>query len=103
MHGVGRAVLACERSSRSADGEEWNSLFLDGCGNSEAHAGICAAEHHGQAVAVGPFAELLDAEVGLVLVIGGKQLDRLAERRAAKVRDRHFDRFDRPRAADVGI
>ena len=103
MDGVGRAVLARERGSRSADGEEWNLLFLGGGGYSEAHAGVRAAEHHGQPVAVGPFAKLLHAEVGLVLVIGGQQFDRLTERRAAEVGDRHFDRFDRPGAVDVGI
>jgi len=36
-------------------------------------------------------------------MIGGNQFDRLAERGAAEVGDRHLDRLDRRGAVDVGI
>ena len=36
------------------------------------------------------------ADVGLVLVIGGENLDGLAEDRAAEIGDRHLDRLDAP-------
>ena len=103
MDGIGRAILAGERGSRGADGEERNLLFLGGRGYGEADAGVRAAEHHGQPVAVGPFAKLLRAEIGLVLVIGGQQFDRLTEDRAAEIGDRHLDGFDGAGTLDVGI
>ena len=36
-------------------------------------------------------------------MVGGQELDRLAESGAAKVGDRHLDSLDRPRAVHVGI
>ena len=78
-------------------------LFLGGGRHCEAHAGVGAAEHHGQAGGVGPLAELLLADVGLVLVVGGEDVDRLAQHRAAELRDRHLDRLDAARADDVRV
>ena len=43
------------------------------------------------------------AEVGLVLVVEGLDLDRLAERLAAEIVDRHLDRLDRLGADHVGV
>jgi hypothetical protein len=45
----------------------------------------------------------LRAEIRLVLMIEGKNLNRLAKHRSAKVGDGHFDRLDAGRADDVGI
>ena len=48
---------------------------------------------------VGPFAEFLRPEIGLVLMIEGQNLNRLTERRAAEIGDRHLDPLD-ARGAD---
>ena len=103
MDRVGRAILAGERGARRADRDERDFLLLGDGIHGEADAGVGAAEQHRQPVAVGPFAKLLGAERGLVLVIVGQHLDRLAERRAAEVRDRHLDRFDPLGTDDVGV
>ena len=103
MDGVGRAVLAGQRCAGRADGEERNFLFLDGRVHREADAGVGAAEQHRQAARVGPFAKFLLADVRLVLMIGGHQLDRLAENGAAEIGDRHLDRLDAAGADDVGV
>ena len=103
MDGVGVAVLAGERGAGRPDGEERNMLLLVGGSDRQADPGVGAAELHGEAVRVGPFAELLLADVGLVLMVGGQDLDRLAEHRAAEIGDRHLDRLDAARADDVGV
>jgi hypothetical protein len=43
------------------------------------------------------------SEVRLVLVIGGNQLDLLAERPAAEILNRHFRAFDRSFAAKIRV
>ena len=80
-----------------------NSLFLGDRRHGEADAGIGAQHHHGQPVAIGPFAKLLRANIGFVLVIGGQQFYPLPEDQAAEVGDRHLDCFHRPGAVGVGV
>ena len=103
MDRIGRAILARERGSRGADGEERNLPVLGGRGYGEADAGVRAAEHHGQPVAVGPFAKFLRAEIGLVLVIECQQFDRFTQDRPAEIGDRHLGDFDGARTLEVGI
>ena len=43
------------------------------------------------------------AEVGLVLVVGGQELDLVAEHAAAEIVDRHLGGLDAARADHVGI
>ncbi len=58
---------------------------------------------HVDAFGVVPAAGDVAGEIWLVLVIGGHQLDLLAEHAAAEILNRHFRGFDRPLAAIVGI
>ena len=50
-----------------------------------------------------PLARLAGRDVGLVLVVGGDDLDRLAGDLAAEVVDRHLRRLDGALAAEIGI
>ena len=100
---VGVAVLPGQRGARRADREEGNLPLLGDRRQGQADPGVGAAEQHREALCVGPFAKLARADVGLVLVVGCQEFDRLAERAAAKIGDRHLDPLDRPRAVHVRI
>jgi len=54
-------------------------------------------------IGINPFARDGGADVGLVLVIAGDDLDRRAEHLPTKILDRHLGGEDRTPAADVGV
>ena len=64
---------------------------------------IVKADRHVDFFRVEPAPRNRRADVGLVLVIGNDDLDRLAEHRAANIFDRHARGDDRARAAQVGV
>src|SRR5690606_9358875 len=55
------------------------------------------------AVLIEPGARDVGADVGLVLVVGGQHLDRLAEDAAAEILHGHANGGDRSRSVDVDI
>ena len=61
------------------------------------------AEDHVDVLVVVPALGDADADIDLVLEIGGHQLDRLAEHRAAEIGDGELDRGDVARPGVVGV
>ena len=69
----------------------------------ESHARIGNVENGSDAALVIPLAGDLETDVDLVLVIGDKELDRLAEDGAAEILDRHPRHLNRPRPREVRV
>ena len=103
VEAVGRAGRARDRRRRRAD-DDVDLLLLGGDSlHRKRDRGRREVGDHVDAFGVVPAARDVAGEIGLVLVIGGDQLDLLAEHAAAEILDRHFRRFDRPLAAIVGV
>ena len=102
VNAVGRAVFV--RQSRRAcaidDGD--TVLFLDKAHHGQRDRGVHHVGEHVDMVDVNPFACLGHADVRLVLVIRGEDLDGLAQDFAAKILDRHLGRDDGARPGDIG-
>ncbi|MCY1538409.1 hypothetical protein D9M68_739460 [compost metagenome] len=103
VHGVGRALFIGEHRRGRAVVEVHALLLGRDLGQRQAHARVGAAEDHAQALRVDPLARLRGGDVGLVLVVDGEQLDRLAGRLAAEVVDGHLDRQRAVLAFEVGV
>ena len=67
------------------------------------HRRIVEADRHVDLADLEPLAGNRGADIGLVLMIGEHDLDRLAEHRAAGILDRHARGDHRARAAQIGI
>jgi hypothetical protein len=93
--GEGRAA------DRAGDGDAvaFSRELLDG----KRHRGIVEADGHIDVFRIEPAAGDCRADVGLVLVVGDGDLDRLAEHRTAGILDRHARRNRRAGTAQVGI
>jgi hypothetical protein len=98
-----RAGLAGEGGvadrARNGDAVAFGGELLD-C---KRYRGIVEADGHIDAFGIEPAAGDCRADVGLVLVVGDGDLDRLAEHRTAGVLDRHAGGNRRAGAAQVGI
>ena len=64
---------------------------------------IVEADGHVDVIGVEPLARDRRADIGLVLVVGDDDVDRLAEYRSAGILNRHPRGDDRAGAAEVGI
>ena len=69
----------------------------------ERHRGIVEADGHVDLVGIEPLARDRGADIGLVLMVGEHDLDRLAKHRAAGILDRHARGNDRAGTAEIGI
>ena len=103
VHGVGRAGDAGDVGAAAA-GIDVDLVLLAGQrGDRQRDRGGRHVEDRVDLLVVVPVAGDVDADVGLVLVVGGDHLDRLALHLAAVVGDRHLDRGQRALAGRVGI
>ena len=103
MEAVRRAGRARDRRRRRAD-HDVDLLLLGGDSlHRKRDRGRGEVGDHVDAFGVVPAPRDVAGEIWLVLVIGGHQIDLLAEHAAAKILDRHFRGFDRPLAAIVGV
>ena len=101
MHGVRAAQLVGQRA-RTGAGEQRNLVALahhvvDG----DRDAGIGDIDDGVDLAVVEPAAHDLHADVGLHLVVGADDLDRLAEHGGAEFLDRHLGGLDRTGAAVI--
>ncbi len=103
LHGVGAALLVGQRRGAGTVHHEHALLLLRHLGHGQRRARVGAAEEHRQALRVDPLARLAGGDVGLVLVVGGDQLDRHAQHLAAEIVDRHLDRHGAVLAFHVGV
>ena len=102
VRGIGRAVLAGDVGRRRSV-EQHELLLLPGHFlDRERDGGRAAVGDHVDALIVVPVAHDVGGDVRLVLVIGGDDLDRLAEHRTEILR-RHARRDAGALAGDVGI
>ena len=67
------------------------------------HRRSCEVGDHVDAFGIVPAASDGGGEIGLVLVIGGDQLDLLAQQAAPEILDRHLRGFNRPFPAKIGV
>ena len=67
------------------------------------HRGIVEAERHVDLAGLEPLPGNGSADIGLVLMVGKHDLDRLAEHGAAGILDRHARGDDRAGTAEIGI
>ncbi len=93
--GEGRAADRAGNGDAVAFGRE----LLDG----KCHRGIVKADGHVDVFGIEPAAGNRRADIGLVLVVGDGDLDRLAEHRTAGILDRHACGNRRAWTAQVGI
>ncbi len=91
LHGIGAALLIGQRRGTCAVHHEDALLLLRHLGHGQRRARVGAAEEHRQALRVDPLPRLAGGNVGLVLVVGGDQLDRHAQHLPAEIVDRHLD------------
>jgi len=69
----------------------------------ERDRGIVKADGHVDLISIKPLARNRGADIGLVLMVGGHDLDRFAEHRPAGILDRHARGDHRAGTAKVGI
>ena len=91
---IGRALLVGQRRRAGADHDNRFLLVGGHARHGQRGAGVGAADQHVQALLVEPLARLGRGDVGLVLVVGGDQLDLPAVDRAAHFLDGHADGLD---------
>ena len=100
---IGRAFVAGERRTRGPGDQEDLVLFLDDLVDGERHARIRDIDDHVDAVDVEPLPGHVGTDIGLVLVIGGHDLDRRLAHLAAEVLNRHLCGYHRTLAGEIGI
>jgi hypothetical protein len=100
---VGLAGVAGQARRRRTDHDVDLLLFLRQLMNRERDRRGRQLGDHVDVFDVVPAPRNRAGEVRLVLVIGGNDLDLMAEHLAAKVLDRHPGGFERPFAAVIGI
>ena len=99
---VGRAGFAGDL--RRVDGRDQHLvLFLREPLHRQRHARVVDVEHGIHALGVVPAAGDGRADIRLVLMVCGHQLDRLAQHQAADILDRHARSGHRARAGDAGV
>src|SRR5690606_12278711 len=103
VHGIGRALGIGEIGGGSAHRDEGLFLFSRDTGHGQRGTGVRAADQDVDLLFVEPFASAGRGNVGLVLVIGNKQLDLLAVDIATHVLDGHPDGITTGGAVDIGI
>lgn len=101
VYGVHSSLV--RRGRAGADADEDALLLRRHLAHRQRGGRVGAAQQHVDALLVHPLAGLGGGDVGLVLVIGRDQFDRLAEHLVARVLDRHLDRLDAALPIDVGI
>ena len=103
VHRVRRAGNARNVGTTTA-GVDVDLVLLAGqCRNRQRHRGGWHVEDRVDLVVVVPVTGNADADVGLVLMVGGDHLDRLALHLAAVVRYRHLHRGHRTLSGRVGV
>ena len=101
MHADRRACFACEIGGRGGRCQEDAVLLLGDFLHRKHNRGIGHVDNGVHAVHVDPAPRYRGADIGLVLVVGMDDLDRLARGPAAEILDCHARRFDRAFARGV--
>ena len=96
MHADRRARFACEIDGRGARHQEDAILLLGDFLHCKRNRGVGHVDNGVHAVHVDPAPCNRGADIGLVLVVGVNDLDRLARGLAAEILDCHARRFDQP-------
>ena len=99
----GGAVLSGERRAADRTGDGDAVLLRRDLLDCERDRGIVEADGHVDLIGIEPSARNRGADIGLVLMVGGHDLDRLAEHHPASVLDRHARGDHRAGTAEVGI
>ena len=103
VEAVGRALGAGELGRRGAGDDVDLLLFLGQALHGEGDRGGGELHDRVDLLGVVPLAGDVRGDVGLVLVVGGDDLDRRAEHRAAVVLGGHLRGLVGPLAAEVGV
>ena len=103
VHGIGRACLAGQIRRGRTGGQEHLALVAGDLVDRERDAGIGNVDDDVDLVDVVPLARDAGADVGLVLMVGGDDLDLVAALFDARILDGHPRRRDRARAGQVGV
>ena len=102
VNAVRRALLVGDdRCARAVDDRD-AVLRLRKLHHAQRHRRIHQVGEHHHLLLVDPLACNRNADVRLVLMVGGNHLDRAPEHLAAEIVDRHLDRHHRPGTGDVG-
>ncbi|MEE9927668.1 MAG: hypothetical protein PBU43_06095 [Microvirgula aerodenitrificans] len=100
MDPVRRTFLVGQRGRTGAVVDDDALLLRAELLHADADRRVQQVDDHVHALGVEPFARLGHADIGLVLVVGRHDLDRLAEHLAAEIVDRHLHGRDRALATD---
>ena len=103
LDSVRRTLLAGQFGRRRGGVERDLVLFLDDLLHRERDRRVRHIDHHIDAIDIEPVPDDGSADIGLVLVIGGDEFDRLAAEGAAGVLDRHLCGLDRSHAGLIRI
>jgi hypothetical protein len=99
----GGAVLSGERRAAHRTGDGDAILLRRDLLDRERDRGIVKADGHVDLIGIEPLARNRGADIGLVLMVGGHDLDRLAKHRPTGILDRHARGDHRPGTAEVGV
>ena len=103
VHGVGRALRVGEIGGRRAGIDVDAVLFLDDVVDGERHAGVRHVDDDVDLVDIEPLPRDVGADIGLVLVIAGDDVDLPALGGQAGILDRHLRGQRRAGPAEIGI
>ena len=102
--GFGRRARLAGKGGAAYSSRDHNSVFLGAKrGDCKRDGGMVEPDRHIDLADIKPFARDGRTNIGLVLMIAGYDLDRLAEHGAAEILDRHLCCDHRARTAQISV